>query len=134
MAIKEHMVENHFPPTIADIRQNAIKIACGENKTVVDVLGIINETIRKYGSYKYNESLQHIKEQDETLYDLIKKIGWNNVCGADQRFMQNHVKKLYEEVATIKAKQDVLPNSLIQQIESTRMQLQSSTLHLMELE
>lgn len=89
---------SRFFPSVAEIREECQKIERPEyNKTTVDAIALINSAVSKFGRYRTAEAMEYIKNNDAVLYQIVKAVRFENICGSDIRNYRNEIEKLYKE-------------------------------------
>lgn len=129
-ASRKYMMENTFSPTIADLRKACCSVSSGDKISSTEAIDLIQKAIRNYGTYAYEGAMKFLEKEDKTVYELVKKLGWKNICGADMKYLQTHLNKLYVEYSKVSSSQALLPDSLKSDISKLRGQLQNSMLAL----
>jgi hypothetical protein len=121
LASEKYIVTNKFPPTIADIREEVVKIIHptpdnGEQKWL-EVL----EAVKKYGSYNEGQALASL---DETTRQAVKTIGYRTICLSEKIGVERaHFFKIYNSIAKKDHDQNIVPQRIVNQI----INLQKST-------
>lgn len=109
-AVKKIILECEFPPTIATIRKQCLGVTGIEQKDGSQVLGVLNEAINTFGFYQTDKALTFIKLQDESLYEITKRIGFHNLCKANPEFYQDRILRIYNQVSKKDYDRKLLPN------------------------
>lgn len=99
-AVKSIIMRSTYPPTIADIRKAALEVTGVNQLTTDECLRLVNRSISKYGRNGADKAMAWIKEQDEATYNVVKAIGFTNICNADMNFTRNTIMKMHKELAT----------------------------------
>jgi hypothetical protein len=114
LASEKYILTNKFPPTIADIREEVVKILHptpdnGEQKWF-EVL----EAVKKYGSYNEPEALASL---DEMTRQAVKAIGYRTICLSEKIGVERaHFFKIYNSMAKKEHDQNIVPKRIIEQI------------------
>lgn len=97
-AVTQLLQTSQFFPKIAQIREKAAQICSPTNSiSTVDAICILNMSVSKFGRYRAQEAVDWIKEQSETLYQIVKSVGYQNICNADLQRFRVEVETLYRE-------------------------------------
>nr|DAR29935.1 MAG TPA: Loader and inhibitor of phage G40P [Caudoviricetes sp.] len=98
LAVKQLLATSTYFPRIAQIRGKYAELTSPEsNISSVDAIGILNKSISHFGRYRTNEALDYIKGQSTALYEIVRAIGFNNICSADMNRFRFEVETLYKE-------------------------------------
>lgn len=122
-AIQKYMLINEFPPTIADIRKNAVSVQAGDKKTWSEGWEEVMKAIGNFGSYREEEALESMSE---ITRKAVKKLGFRNICLSENITADRaNFRMIYEQMAENEytAKQILLNLSkLIESIQQTEQQ------------
>ena len=122
-AIQKYMLINEFPPTIADIRKNAVSVQAGDKKTWSEGWEEVMKAIGNLGSYREKEALESMSE---ITRKAVKKLGFRNICLSENITADRaNFRTIYEQMAENEytAKQNPLNLSkLIESIQQTEQQ------------
>lgn len=77
IAIQKHMIASKFPPTIAEIREQAATIMLGDKPLWSDGWEQVQRAIRLYGSYRPKEALESM---DELTRKTVERLGFRELC------------------------------------------------------
>jgi hypothetical protein len=75
-AVREYILTGKFPPTIADIRETALKLIKPE-KDWLDAWGTVEKAIRRYG---YMQGDKALASMDEDTAAVVARFGWVSIC------------------------------------------------------
>lgn len=121
IAVNKWVASSKWPPTIADIREQATGIAQGEAKEWGEAWEDALRAIRLYGSY---DELKALDSLDEITRKTVKHLGYRNLCFSDN--IQNdraNFRMIYEREQE-RAKQSAqLPPRLKQLIADTKVKM-----------
>lgn len=88
---------SHFFPSIAELRETCLKLQNPDcNKSELDALDLLQNSITKYGRYRQVEAMDYIKENDPVLYKIVKTLGFKNLCDTDCKTHQKEIGWLYK--------------------------------------
>ncbi len=111
-AAQRHILENPFPPSIADIRKLAAELQTPPDELVdaSDAWGQVLRAIRMYGIYRPQEALDSMAPD---VAAVVKAMGWEEICLSDRPdVVRGQFLKLYERKTAATQKEKLLPNSL----------------------
>lgn len=109
-AIQKYMLTNKFPPTIADLRELATNIHCGDVPDWGEGWEKVLKAIRKFGSYRETEALESM---DYLTRTCVERLGFRNIClSEDINLDRANFRMIYEQLADRTKKENVLPPSL----------------------
>ena len=96
-AIQKYMLINEFPPTIADIRKNAVSVQAGDKKTWSEGWEEVMKAIGNFGSYREEEALESMSE---ITRKAVKKLGFRNICLSENITADRaNFRTIYEQMA-----------------------------------
>lgn len=127
-AIQKYILTNKFPPTIADIRENAALVQTGDKKTWSDGWEEVMKAIRHFGSYREEEALESMSELTR---NVVRRLGFRNICmsgnvTADRANFRAIYEQMAEKEHTSKQIQPKL-SKLIDSIQQTEQQKRISS-------
>ena len=122
-AIQKYMLINEFPPTIADIRKNAVLVRTGDKKTWSEGWEEVMKAIRNFGSYREEEALESMSE---ITRKAVKKLGFRNICLSENITADRaNFRTIYEQMAENEYTAKQIPlnlSKLIENIQQTEQQ------------
>ena len=77
VAIQKHILVSKFPPTIADIREQAVTVTIGDKPTWSDGWEEVLRAIRKFGMYREREALDSMTE---ITRKAVQRLGFKEIC------------------------------------------------------
>lgn len=114
MAIQKHMATNKFPPTIADIRENAASVMRGDVPDWSDGWEQVLRLIRKYGSYNQTAAMN---EMDDLTRQTVERLGFLELCMSEKISVDRaNFRDIYTQLAERKQKAAQLPPALTHSI------------------
>lgn len=116
VALKTHILNNTFPPAIADIRKAHANITTDENEqlTAADAWGEVMRAVKKYGTYNQEEAF---KMMSPRTAQVAKYIGFYEICMSDRiDVIRGQFVKMYDQVITRDRKEKLLPMELKKEI------------------
>lgn len=115
-AIQKYMLINEFPPTIADIRKNAVSVQAGDKKTWSEGWEEVMKAIGNFGSYREEEALESMSE---ITRKAVKKLGFRNICLSENITADRaNFRMIYEQMAENEYTAKQIPLNLSKLIES----------------
>lgn len=122
-AIQKYMLINEFPPTIADIRKNAVSVQAGDKKTWSEGWEEVMKAIGNFGSYREEEALESMSE---ITRKAVKKLGFRNICLSENITADRaNFRTIYEQMAENEYTAKQIPlnlSKLIENIQQTEQQ------------
>ena len=110
---------NRWSPSIADIREHAAMIRCGEKPLWSDGWEEVLKAIRYFGSYRETEALQSMSP---ITRQVVKRLGFRNLCMAEDIMADRaNFRMIYEQIADREQTAKQLSPGLTQLIESARI-------------
>ena len=96
-AIQKYMLTNKFPPTIADIREQAAEVRVGQKPLWSDGWEEVLRAISKFGSYRETEALNSMTEITRTA---VKRLGFRNLCMSENIMADRaNFRMIFQEIA-----------------------------------
>jgi hypothetical protein len=122
-AVKRYASINKWPPSIAEIRENALNIISPQQGlTAADAWGEVMSAIRNFGIYREVEALESMPPKTRKV---VKYIGWKEICQCEQAdVMRGQFRMMYEQTQNKDKQEALLPEKLKLQIRDIgRLQL-----------
>lgn len=110
-AVMRHVQTNKFPPTVADIRQQTIKIS-GKDATFdwSDGWHKVKRAISLYGMYDEPGAMKFF---DENTKNAVNRMGWESICMSEnEEVCRAQFRMIYEQVTRVAREESMLPRSL----------------------
>jgi hypothetical protein len=110
-AVKKHMLLSEFPPTIAELRKQAVEISNPSLlMTAADAWGEIERAIRNHGSWNEIEAM---KSMSDSTRKIAKYMGWQDICMSENiEVTRGQFFKMYGQVDTRQKTEALLPETL----------------------
>jgi hypothetical protein len=106
MAVKKLIMQNTFPPAIAEVRKAAAELTNPENLTSSEAWGEVTSAIRKYGYYREGEALASMSP---TTAQVVRYMGWREICmSEDIGVIRGQFLRMYEQIATREQEKQLL--------------------------
>ena len=121
IAVQKYMLTNKFPPTPAEIREQALAVQMGEKPLWSDAWGNVLAVIKKYGSYGQAQAMESL---DEITRQAVQRIGYLDLCRSENIVADRaNFRMIYEQLVDREQDANKIPISLQQLIESERGQI-----------
>lgn len=115
MAVKKLILENTFPPSIAEVRKAAAEIMNPDVMTAAEAWGEVERAVRAYGYYQETEALASLPPR---VAKVVRLIGWREIClNEEPGVVRGQFLKMYAQVAEREQKELLLPAGLRNQIQ-----------------
>lgn len=85
LAIKIYASTEKFAPKPSEIRKMALMTTREFIKDWTEGWEIVLKSIGRFGTYRESEALEWIRKQDETAAESIRRLGYKNLCEADDQ-------------------------------------------------
>ena len=117
-AIQKYMLTSKFPPTIADIREQAASVVSGEKPLWSDGWEEVVRAIKNYGSYGQKEAMESMSEITRMA---VRRMGYIDLCRSENPVADRaNFRMIFEQIAEREQKQNQLPVSLKNLIEEVK--------------
>mgnify|MGYP002795619152 FL=1 len=115
VAIQRHMMTNKFPPTIAEIREQAALSVNNElNSDWGQSWEQVCRAIRLYGLWGTEEA---IKGMDEITRQCVKRLGWKELCMSETPMQDRaNFRMIFEELKLKTKQESALPLNIKESI------------------
>ena len=118
-AIQKYMLTQKFPPTIADIREQATSVSIGEKPLWSDGWEEVLMAIRRYGSYQ--ESLA-LESMSDITRQAVQRLGFRNICMSENIMADRaNFRMIYEQIVDREYDAKKIPEKVLSLISSIRM-------------
>jgi len=115
MAVKKLILENAFPPSIAEVRKAAAEIMNPDVMTAAEAWGEVERAVRTYGSYQEIEALASLSPRTAKV---VRQIGWREIClNEEPGVVRGQFLKMYQQVQERDRREMLLPAGLRNQIQ-----------------
>lgn len=110
MAIKKLIMQNTFPPSIAEVRKAAIEMINPERVTSSEAWGEVTRAIRNFGYYREEEALANMSP---ITARVVRYMGWRDICLSEEPsgVLRGQFLKMYEQVANREVEERLLPSA-----------------------
>ncbi len=120
LAVQKLVMTNKFPPSIAEIREIAAKIASGESASAGEAWGEVESAIHRYGSCRYDATRleEAMNSLSETTRRVVKWMNWTEICDSENLgVVRGQFMKIYDTESKRVEERKSLPPQLIKQIQ-----------------
>ena len=122
IAIQKHMVSSKYPPTIADIREQATEVSYGQAPLWSDGWEQVLRAMRLYGSYRLQEALDSM---DDLTRKAVERLGFKELCMSENIAVDRaNFRMVFEQIANREYETKKLPLSLQNSIEDIQHSLE----------
>ena len=122
IAIQKHMVSSKYPPTIADIREQATEVSYGQAPLWSDGWEQVLRAMRLYGSYRLQEALDSM---DDLTRKAVKRLGFKELCMSENIAVDRaNFRMVFEQLANREYETKKFPLSLQNSIEDIQHSLE----------
>lgn len=120
LAIKTYASTEKFAPKPSQIREMAI-MTTKETRDWTEGWDLVLRSIGRFGIYRESEALDWIRKQDETAAESIRRLGYKNLCEADdQMTVRANFRQAYNNQLSKNKFYDQLPDNTRFAIEENR--------------
>ena len=116
-ALQKHIAKSQWPPSIAELRQEAVSILNPETRMTEDeAWGYVSNAVRKYGYYQQKEARESMPPE---IWQIVQSIGYGEICLATRETMsviRGQFGRMWKAVSERKREDAALPESLKAQI------------------
>ena len=120
--LRKWVATNKWSPTIADIREMTTTVQNGELPDWGEGWEQVITAIGKYGWYRANEAMETF---DDLTRTCVERLGFKNLCMSENvNADRANFRMIYEQLASRKQKESVLPLGLMQEVERIRLEQQ----------
>ncbi|MDE4542283.1 replicative helicase loader/inhibitor [Thermoanaerobacterium sp. R66] len=112
MAVQKLILENPFPPAIADVRKLASEISTPKEEQLdpAEAWGEVEKAIRYFGSYREEEALASMSP---AVAKVAKYMGWREICLSEEPgVVRGQFLKMFSQVQEREKKEALLPENL----------------------
>ena len=110
-AIQKYALTNKFPPTIADLREQVVRMT--DNDLVPDWAAGWAQVTRAIGTYGMWSPEAAIESMDAITRECVKRLGWKELCMSENPTADRaNFRMIYEQVQRKKTEAAALPAGL----------------------
>lgn len=120
LAIKTYASTEKFAPKPSQIREMAL-MTTRETRDWTEGWDLVLRSVGRFGTYRESEALDWIRKQDETAAESIRRLGYKNLCEADdQMTVRANFRQAYNNQLSKNKFYDQLPENTRFAIEENR--------------
>jgi hypothetical protein len=112
VAVKKLILENSYPPTIADVRKQIADIMTDPEDRIdaSTAWGEVTHAVRMFGWPRPEEALESLSPRTRKV---VKQIGWQEICqSTEPGVIRGQFLKMYEAYAARERQDALLPESM----------------------
>lgn len=118
MAIQKHIIENKWPPSIAEIREGVVNISNPEIPAKDEAWGEVMQAMQKFGVYRAKDAMESMHP---VVAATAKRMGWREMCHGDNiGVVRGQFLKMYEIIERREKTAGLMPRSLAGDIANMR--------------
>lgn len=115
IAIKKLIMQNTFPPAIAEVRKAVTEITNPKCLTAAEAWGEVLRAVKNYGHYRAKEAIASLSP---TTAQVVKYIGWDEICLSEEpEIIRAHFLKMYDQIVAREQERQLLPPAMQAEIE-----------------
>lgn len=119
MAVNKIIMQNTFPPAIAEVRKAVTELMNPEQVTSSEAWGEVTRAIRNYGYYREEEALASMSP---ITAQLVRYMGWREIClSEDIGVIRGQFLRMYDQIVARKQKEQLLPSMMREQLANLRL-------------
>lgn len=120
LAIKIYASTEKFAPKPSEIRKMAL-MTTRETRDWTEGWDLVLRSVGRFGTYRESEALDWIRKQDETAAESIRRLGYKNLCEADDQIaVRANFRQAYNNQLSKNKFYDQLPDNTRFAIEENR--------------
>ena len=122
LALKKLLRTEEFNITPAHIRKACVELV----EPQVDILGawqVLNNIIG-FGRYCQKEAMEYAEKQNPIICQIVKNIGFINICNSNPEFLRTEFQKLYREAVKSSTQNKMLSDKVKASIGTLRTRLE----------
>jgi len=114
-AIKKLIMQNTFPPSIAEVRKAVTELMNPEQVTSSEAWGEVIRAMRNFGYYREEEALASMSP---TTARVVRYMGWREICMSEEPagVLRGQFLKMYEQVVAREQEKKLLPPAMQNEI------------------
>lgn len=110
---------NKWAPTIADIRENAVDIADGDQKDWSEAWQDVLLNIREYGYHRAEDGLE---ELTGVTRQTVERLGYTRLCHSENIMADRaNFRDIYNELSKRESQEKQIPKQLLEHINNIKM-------------
>lgn len=116
VALKKLMLENEFPPSIAEIRRAIAEVTTPESERLEagEAWAQVRQAIRAFGYYRELEALESLPP---AVAEAVRAIGWQEICATEEpEVVRAQFMRIYESIRKRRMEKALIPVRLQEHI------------------
>lgn len=122
IAVESFILSSKWPPTIADLREMALKTEQDETNWSYG-WGLVNKAIGRFGQYREHDAMLWIASQDKIAVESIRRVGFKDLCNSTEEekgFFRTTFSKVYDSIKAEEKFYNQLSNEVKEKISLSR--------------
>ena len=113
---QKYILENRFPPTIADLRQEVIQITNPDSLVSPEnAWEVVISAVKRFGYYQQPEAF---KTFSDPIKRAVKAIGWENICRSENIGIErSNFYKMYSAIDKPNREQAIIPKEIYSKLQ-----------------
>lgn len=113
VAAKKCILEKTFAPSIAEIRQEVVKIMNPNRLSGAEAWGEVEYTMKKYGATASVDGTSYKDVLSPLVLRTVRYMGWRDMCMSDNiNVVRGQFLKLYEQLYSQETEELLLPENI----------------------
>lgn len=122
LSVQKHILTNHFPPTIADIREAAAEISLAQSPDWSEGWQQVLKAIRNYGVWRQEDALNSM---DPITRKCVERLGFQNICLSKEINQDRaNFRMIYEQTQKRELENKKIPEKIKKMIEKINQERQ----------
>lgn len=110
IALNKWVATNKWSPTIADIREAATNVKCGDIPDWGEAWEKVLKAIRRYGMYNIGKAMDSF---DELTRECVKRLGFKEICMSENINQDRaNFRMIFEQLSSRKQLREQIPANL----------------------
>ncbi len=112
-AVLRHACTRKFPPSIAEIRDQAAQVTAPDRRSWLDGWGDVQRAIHRWGMHRPKEALDELGKSDPMTAKVAELLGWQNLCVSENQSVDRaNFRQCYETMQSREKESAMLPPAL----------------------
>lgn len=125
IAVQKYMLTNKFPPTPAEIREQALAVQLGDAPLWSDAWGKVLAAVKKYGAYR---QVQAMESFDEITRQAVQRIGYQEICRSENITADRaNFRMIFEQLAEREQEKNRIPIAMQNAIKAERGKIENDS-------
>lgn len=131
IAVKKLIQTSEFLPTIAVLRKEYVNLG-KDQIDASEAYALLKKTISSHGWYDFEGAMETLKQNNYALYELVRRIGWREICMCPESFLANQFTKAWHDLE--QEQTGAISEKLLGKINSLKNEIQKAGINLLECE